>query len=267
MPILPINWINILKAPAEFSAEYQTVYDSFTTKPSNAIAEQQNLRVQTQVDAGTWAKKDIDYVFGAHTNDNGEALTNWFNPGTFDAVLINAPAFVAFEGFTGDGATTNINTTWTPSTDGINYVQDSASVGVYVRNDASSTNVVGCESGGVWVNIAPDSAGMASTRVNSATAGSVAVADSLGMYITSRLDSTDTDLYKNKVKIKDDSTASTGVPPVEMYFLGTNRASDQRSIYQVALGYAGAGFTQANVDDETDANEVYMDFSGKGVIA
>ena len=41
-----------------FNSEYQTVYDSLTTKPPAAVASAQNTMVQSLVDAGVWAKRE-----------------------------------------------------------------------------------------------------------------------------------------------------------------------------------------------------------------
>ncbi len=249
-----------------FSAEYQAVYDSWIGKPSAAVAAQQDLRVRTLVTAGTWAKKDFDYVLAAHTNDNGEALSNWFNPGTFDGVMVNAPVFVAFEGITGDGATSYVRSNWTPNADAINYVLDSASLGVYIRNNLDDTNVIGCDSEPNWTNITPRAANLAFVRINADTFGNVANTDSRGDFISARLNANDQDLYKNKVKIVDGSVASVALPNDVLWVCALNRTTPQFSPYQVARAFASSGYTQADVTVETDSFEVYMDSNGKGVI-
>ena len=60
--------------------EYQAVYDAYTTKPSDAVATIWNTCVETWVDNGEWATKDVIQVNAAHTNTDGEALLDWKQP-------------------------------------------------------------------------------------------------------------------------------------------------------------------------------------------
>lgn len=271
MPVSRINWLNILKPTVGFGAEYQAVYDSWTTKPSGAVAAQQNLRVKTLVDANVWAKKDVDYVFAAHTNDNGEALTNWFNPGTFDATLVNAPAFVAFEGFTGNGTTSYIRTNWNLSTNGINYTRNSAYLAVYIRTNVAAVQIdIGANEGGNDCRICSRTNGdIHLSRINEASVDlDVAVTDSRGYQIITRTGASARALYKNAVSVDSDALASNGVVSRELYIKCRNNAGTPGlfSTRQTALASAGGGLTAPNVTAMTNADEVYMDSNGKGVI-
>ena len=97
-------------------AQYQAVYDYLTTKPSDAIAANQEIMCCTLVDAGIWQTRDLFYLLGQTTDGAGESLVNWVTPGTYNCTLVNVPTFVALEGWTGTGAangclTTNYNPT------------------------------------------------------------------------------------------------------------------------------------------------------------
>ena len=87
------------------------------------------------VDAGFWTRMDLFYVFGVHTNDAGEALINWVDPGTFDGTAVNSPTFTIYDGFAGDGSTSYVDSNFNLLSDGTNYIQDDASVGIYLRTD------------------------------------------------------------------------------------------------------------------------------------
>jgi len=76
-----------------YCAEYQAVYDAYTTKPSDAVAAIDNTMVSGLVSDGVWAKLDVVWVYASHTNGAGEALLDWKQPtggtdivtdGTFD---------------------------------------------------------------------------------------------------------------------------------------------------------------------------------------
>lgn len=252
-----------------FSSEYQTVYDSFTTKPSAAVAAAQNTRVKTLVDDGVWTKKDIDYVFAAHINDNGEALTNWFNPGTFNAVLVNAPAFVAFEGFTGDGSTSYIMA-YIPSSDGTLYLQDDAHAGDYIRTHVVENDVdFRANDGSNFLTMASVFTGSNFYGINQGGADGVANADARGDYLINRVDSTDNDLYKNGVILNDNSTVSTGAPTVRLYICAANNSGSPAnfSTKQHSLFSLGGSFSGAEIISSNNANETYMDSNGKGIAA
>ncbi len=257
-----------------FSAEYQAVYDSFTTKPSAAIANQQDIMVRALVVAGVWTKLDVFYLLAQTVNSAGEALKNWFNPGTFDATLVNAPAFVALEGFTGDGATSYIRSNWNPNTDSINYVLDSASGGIYIRTNVKEDAVDfgskdAADFAAYMVSRWDDGVdGNTYSRINQADFDVNANTDSRGIFIVSREANNINRTYRNKNQIGDDIDASTAIPSTEMYLLcyNNNGVAASFSTKQASMVFFGSGFTQQNVDDMNDAVEVYMDSNGKGVI-
>ena len=258
-----------------FSAEYQAVYDAYTIKPDAATAAIWNTYVESGVADGWWAKEDVEYVYAAHTNDNGEALINLKNPGTFDATAFNAPTFTANEGFLGNGIDEYIDCNWNPFVNGVNYVQDSASIGCYIRTNVGAGQA---DMGILEETPTPDrsaqiltryvGAGVSLSTVNAATFGSVASTDSRGMWVANREDATDNDLYRNKIKIIDGSTASGIVPNFNLYVMARNAegAAALFSSKQFSMAFAGGGMTQTDVNNKTDAFETAMDALGKGVI-
>ena len=252
-----------------FSPEYQAVYDSFTTKPSAAIAAAQNTMVAALVDAGVWVKLDVFYLFAQTTNGAGEALKNWFNPGTFDATLVNAPAFVALEGFTSDGATSYINCNWNPNTNAINLALDDASLGLYIRTDIVENKTdVGCGDGAATLSIlATRDASLARCLVNDGATLSIASTDARGMSIANRTGANVRTYFKNKTPTSD-TQVSISVPNAALFALCNNFSGGPGafSTKQNSMVFAGSSFSQQNVDDMTDAVEVYMDSNGKGVI-
>lgn len=262
-------------AASVYVAEYQTVYDSFTNKPTNPDDTRQNAWVEADVADGLWdTKKDVQYNFAIHTNANGEAQTNWINPGTYDCTLVNAPAFVAFEGFTGDGISAYIDTNWNPAV-GVNYIQDSASAVIYIRNNiAISRNVMGCATGFSNLNtlaIMPrHAANLYFVRINTNNladfgAGST---DSRGMFIANRTASNVHDLYRNKGQVINGTDVSNGLTDKDLVFLAFN-ANDvivNHTAHQVSGGSMGAGYTQTNINNDTDNFETYMDSYGNGII-
>ncbi len=254
-----------------YCSEYQAVYDALTTKPSDAIAAEQNTMVCGWVGDGVWSKNDILYVFAQTTNAGGEALVNWINPGTFDAVEIpngGALIFTALEGFTGD-LSAYTNTNWSPGDGGVhNYTRNDAVIGCYNRNKTSS----GMISFGAFDAAANGTFGQFETnrmlgRFNSALFTAVVDTYVAGMDIFTRDNSADFDYYNNNVKT-DVTKISVAIADFDFYIHGYNfnDAVGGQSSHQISMVFAGSSFTPTNINNMTDRFEVYMDSNGKGVI-
>ena len=256
-----------------FVTEYQTLYDSLTTKPSAAIADAQDTMVRAFIDAGVWAKLDLFYLFAQTVNSASEALKNWVSPGTFDATAVNSPAFDALEGFTSNGSTSYINLNYRPVTDATNYAQNSACGGVYIRTNVAEDMFdfgVFDDIPSSWLAFASRyAADNAYHRINDSTADLDTNTDSRGMFIMSRTGAALKKTYKNKILLIDDTTASKTPPDKNVYALANNSndvSASQFSTKQISLLFLGAGLTLSEVEDATDAIEAYMDSNGKGVI-
>lgn len=266
---LDYNSTDYLVSTLVFVAEYQTIYDSFTIKPSAAIAAEQNTLVLALVNSGIWAKFDTFYMFAQTVNSDGEALKNWINPGTFDATLVNAPAFVALEGFTGDGATSYINTNYIPSDDGINLLLNDVSFGLYSHIEDNANRIdMGSAQGVNSLKIQVRSGGDTRIWINDFTLSATSSSSSLGMFIASRSISTTKDLYINKSKTSF-SVNSLGltINPIFVCCRNLNGSPNSFSFKQFSLAFTGASLSQSDVNTLTDAFEVYMDSNGKGVIS
>ena len=256
-----------------FCAQYQTIYDAFTTPPSDAIAAAQNTMVCGLVDDGVWAKFDIFYMYAQTTNGGGEALINWITPGTYTATIFNNPVFAALEGFTGNGLNTFINCNWKPFSNGVKFKSDDGSFGVYVRTHNANNDVeIGCSDAAngkalqLYSWFAGDNAIMRhQTDLSSAVAPHT---DAKGMYVANRVLSTHQDLYYNKVRIINGARPSVGITDFDLYVLAHNNSGTDtaRSLKQVSMAFAGGGFTQPDVNNLTDRFEAYMVSNGKGII-
>lgn len=257
-------------ALAPFCDEYQVVYDVLTTKPSSVIASTQNTMVCGLVDDGVWAKLDVFYLYAQTINEDGEALKNWVNPGIFDATAYNAPTFTSLEGFTGNGSTAYIDCNWDPFNNGVNYTLDNANFGGYFRDNIDEDGIAmgTADSWGKRSWLKRRFGGSAESAVNCDLHDVGVNVDSRGMFIAARLDNTDNDLYRNKVKIIDTPKASSGLSPFDLYVLALNNSNSLEvpSTAQCSMAFAGGGLTQTDVNNMTDRFETYMDSNGKGVI-
>lgn len=213
---------------------------------------------------------DVMYILGGETAESSlKNLAKNAHHGT----AVNSPAFVAFEGFTGNGTTSYIKTNYNPSSQGVAYTLNSASIGVYSRTDIDGALV----SIGARVTFGDDMAYLVLRSANalfhpinqdSTTDISVENTSSTGLYVTTRTSSIGTNVYKNKSPLNPSFQISSTIPNLEMYCCGyNNNGTASYDVKQQALVFFGKGLTQANVNVITDAFEAYMDSNGKGVIA
>jgi len=255
-----------------FVAEFQAVYDSWTTKPSNAVAAAMNTMVSGWVDDGIWTKFKWLSVFAVHTNGAGEALVNWPFPGVNNPTLgIGLPVFTAFEGFQ-NAASPNkyIDTNYNPSTEGLSTT--SCSMGLYSRTDAA----------GVWFDMGSRTVGPTQrTLIQTRDAGSnaytrlcngngfntIAVVNSLGMFSGSRTGNNLT-VHQNLVHGIPANVAPTSFHNGNIYIGALNQSGTSQSptVRQYSIGWIADYFSNAELDLVFSGFETYMDSNGKGVV-
>jgi hypothetical protein len=260
-----------MKSAAAFSAEYQAVYDLFTTPPSDEVAGYQDTLVRALVDGNVWAKGDVLYVLAQSTNDASEALINWINPGTYDATLIGGlpPDFTALEGITCVPANTAcISTNFNPSTaSSPKYSLNSATCAWYCRSatDGNFVDFGGEETNDTW--IWTDNGNDMNWRVNTATTEFDTNAnDSSGFWVMTRTASNVSTLYRNNVTVSSSTNASTAVTNRE-YAIGARMVATQSNVSdrQYSIGFIGAGLTSDEAGAFYTAVQAYMTSLGKQV--
>jgi hypothetical protein len=254
-----------------FSAEYKAVHDTFTNKPSAAVAAEQDTLVKALVDGGAWGKLDLFYLFAQENNGDGEALKNWVNPGTFDATLVNTPTFTSLEGFRGGGADC-VDTNYNPSTNKINFSQNSCCGGIYLRDDTQESKYdFGAGTAGldVWQFQANYASSRARYYVNTTNVSLGPVAtDSRGLWVMQREnDAANVKLYRNGSNVDTEADASTGIPSSTTVNVGARGAGYDKSTRQFSCFFLGSHLTTGEITTVTNAIEAYMDSNGKGVIS
>jgi hypothetical protein len=254
------------KRPIEgWSSEAQAVFNEMTTDPSLEQKGRIDDYIKYLKDGGVWSKLDVMYLFAGHTNTGGEALINIKNPGTFNATLVNSPSFSAYQGFTGDGSTSYINTNWSPGGDGVNFTQNSASIGYHCNTaltGSSSTNIYGAYSGGNYIRCWPRyTTDVRFVRINY-TGNNLEAAgqtDTTGLFADVVTSSTTQVSYRNASSIDTGSDTTTGVPDSDMYVLAGNiSGAGGWTPAQVGLFFAGASLTQIEVGTIVTAYNEYL---------
>ena len=257
-----------------FCDEYQRIYDDLDgigTPPSAAIAAAQNTMVCGLVSAGVWAKLDVFYLFAQTTNAGGEAVMNWVTTGFYNATPVNAPAFVALEGFTGDGLASYIDCNW-PTNNGVNYALNNAMYCVYVRNNIQDDGyTVGTEGGSTSRTIlrVRNSGDIAQGYINANGAVTYAAnTEARGLWSMNRSGAIAFEMFQNKTSRGTAVTPAAALSAFDIAVLAWNDTGVMRdwSKHQVSMFAAGADLTVANRSDLVDLVEAYMDSNGKGII-
>jgi hypothetical protein len=257
-----------------FCDQYSDVYTNFTTSPSDADAEKQNDFVNAVVDAGVWDKLDMLKIRASHASGR-DSLLDWKDPSNDAKVstLVNAPTFTQYQGYKGDGSTSYIDDKYNPFTDAVNYTLNSASFGVYVRENINEAKVDVSSRGSSNTNIYLDvssGAGNFFVRLNNSNALNLSVSnpDARGFYSCVRESSTVVKVYRNTTKIIDGTMASSSIVNDGTYGLMDNingTTPSNFTLRQQSLLFAGAALTKAESDAFYNAFQELMTYYGTQV--
>ncbi len=236
------------------------IFAAFTTPPSAARMALINTCVGSLITAGVWAKLDALYMFAAA--DSQAALINWKNPGTYNATLVNSPAFVADQGFTG-ASTKYIDSGFNPTTaTSPNYTQNS--VCAFARSRTNVAIIGGLLGDGVaaassTLFIYPRyNTNVSYGRVNTpgVNNGPHASLDSIGFWSVNRSSSTLQTKYKDAVSIATEATASSASANATIKFLVG--ASAEYGTFQAASGGFGGSLDATEQTNLYNAELAYM---------
>jgi hypothetical protein len=204
----------------------QNIFNAFTTPPVTARKTIINSTVSGLKSDGIWSLLDTLYVMAAA--DSQAASINWVAPASFTLIAVNSPAFTADSGFTGNGTSSRLRTQYTPSVNGVNYVQDSASAWVWsLTNAASSVNDIGSGTAPRALIITRNASDQLVGDINNAVcaAQSAANTNSIGFFGIQRRASNDRRLWANGVQQGTSAQVSTGVASQEQWVCGANSTS------------------------------------------
>jgi hypothetical protein len=226
-----------------YDAASLAIFASFDVAPTEARKAAINTLVVALKASYVWDSLDLLYVLAAA--DAQAARINWKNPGVKTASAVNAPTFNADRGYTGDGSSSRLDTGWTPSTEGVNYTQDSASMWVWSLTNSQSS---GSDAGNLSTPPTMRIAARTATdeffyRANDAISNTVAsTTSSLGFFGSQRRAATDKRAWRNGVQLALVGTASTGIPAQSQWICGANNSAfSSRQLAAAAWGASLSG--------------------------
>jgi hypothetical protein len=249
-------WSNIASIPTWVTQ--MTTYNTAIagTKPSAQIASAINLFYWRMLgnnssSRNSYTKFDCQILLASGTVSATDALLWLNNPARTGALHgTSNPSYVAGQGFTGNIAQSSyIDTTFNPTTDGVNYTQNANSNLHFFYNNRlsnSETSVNGLYKASNNFGIAPRYdvsnlyyAAQTTSYKNKSHGG-------LGtntLFSAVRTSSSIMRLYRNKVSLGDDSVASAALYNASTYILAANNGSAATAFSSDTIGYVAYGGT------------------------
>jgi|SRR3990172_2015167 len=221
-------------------------YNSFLTTPLSAS----RLRiVDTLVRAlkysGNWTLIDRLWLFASETQQG--AQISLVNPSSTAITEVNAPAWVANQGYTSNGTTSYLNSNINIATGTVQYTQNNACIGLYSRsNVAEDLYDMGVFDGGTTRRAQIISRSLTDTMnaaLNSNTNSTMANTSSSGLMISARTASDLTTFYRNAVSLGTINAASASISSYNLFVLCLNATGSATgySTKQISMSLIGAG--------------------------
>jgi hypothetical protein len=268
MSLLGVGCASAVCAPAPPPGCSQAT--AFLARNGNANATITMTLICGLVTDGTWAKLDIFYVYA--TDTSAHALLNWTSS-SFTATNAGGLTFTTSQGFTGDG-TNNIDTTWAPSINGVNFTLNSAAIGVCVltsRTVGNNNTEYGTHSNAnnSYVYFRPFNGsslvefGVGDTSFNTIANPS---GNAQGSWGVNRTSSTALAVYLNgnATPVGTASATVVGLSEFSDYNLAydVNGAPSSQSTDQIAAHWAGGGMTATDVTNIQNRLHTYLQALG-----
>ena len=220
------------------------------TTVTGSLATNFTTLICGMVTDGTWALMDVFYVFA--TDTAADAELNLMST-SYGLTQTGTVTFTANQGFTGNGSTGYLNTGWSPSTNGVQYTQNSASLGACSFTSATSSAYflgardVSGDSGFITASTGP----VQSYSINMTTGSPFSSGTSLGSDIITRTGASAIAAYINGSSVASGAPTSVAPPSSLLYILAYDLAGTASNFYAGQLGYAfaGAGLTSTQVSN------------------
>lgn len=214
------------------------------TYPSATTVYAVNQFILAENSNGNWALYDRFWLFAQDIQANARKSIK--NPTSTDITEVNTPSWSSGLGYTGNGTSSYENSNFTPSTDGVNYTLNSASMFVYSRTNSAVTSVeIGSNttSGGfAYMHCKySDNSAYAFTNNNGSINVSGAVSSSIGFFAWERTASNADKIMRNGVNLGTSAGASYTLPGQKVYIGARNANGTAVAFSSRQLSFAGVG--------------------------
>ena len=212
-------------------------------------------------DDGILAKLDRLWVFAQATQ--GDALTDLI--ASASATAVNSPSFAANAGFTSDGSSSYIDSNFVPSTDGIQYIQNTASMHVWSttsRAAASGPTIMGVNLTNISLIALRESGNVFFGEINDSDFSfGPTNTDSSGFFTANRSSSTQREAYRNGASLGTSGVTTAGAVPTGNIFIlarNTGGAPSNWETVQCAAAAIGGSFNTTQALNFYNRMRTYM---------
>ena len=209
----------------QWSSYTNAILNCFTVAPSFQYQLAMDTFITSNVSNGNWATLDALWIFA--TESEQAAWVNWASPSAALLVPINAPLWSFRQGYTGDGSTSYIKTSFVPTINAVNFQLNNNSAGAYVRTNSQNSTAIelGTYSGignDIYYNRLRNTSNQWRNAIFSSLEGSNSNSDSRGLFQAVRLTSTTGNFYRNGMSIGTGIASSGSLSSKEFYILAQN---------------------------------------------
>ncbi len=245
-------------------ADADILIRAMTTTPTGARQALINSTILSLKSFGIWTLLDEIWFLAAASSQAG--LLGWKR---YKDCTNTSMTFTTDRGFAGDGTTKYLSTGFNPSTNGVNFIQDNHSWGVYSRTNTQDAGTdMGCINTRLCQLLLRTASNLGTVQA-SITSGSLApsVADSLGLNVARRSGPAAQQMYKAGASIGSNTSVSGALPNATFIVGGRDNAGtiEAFTARQYAAAFVGSGMTVQNQADLYTVIQAYMTSVGANV--
>jgi hypothetical protein len=249
---------------SSYGAEATALFARMSVQPDATHKGYINTLIEGLKTDGVWTLLDVFDVFAA---DNAtDALLNWKST-SFNPTLGNgAMTWTQYEGYTGAN-TKYLDTNFNPTSAAGNFSLNSATAGLYVRNNPGTGIISMGASALPAIRMQTRSAADACTTVgpnsSTSTTSSATICSTHAGMTSCRRNTNAVSITRNGVSVGTSTHAPTGLQNVNINILGNGTSSS--STEQVSMFYAGAFLDDTKLLALYNRFQTYMTSLGKQV--
>lgn len=248
--------------PDPYDSTTRAFINSLTGSYSKTRLDAINTFIVNLKAAGIWTKLDLVWLLCAD-NETDAAVDMTGNGFSFTN---NGMSFLAAQGYQGDGASAYLLTDYDPSTDAINFSQNSASLGIYSRTDnTTDATDFGVRGPNYRTFIQTyDIPTRSTVTINQGGSDFLDDTPTSGFFLLTRTASNVARYYRNGVQVGGViNTVSTGIADsnFEIGVYNNNGSRQEFSDRRYALSFTGAGLDASEVTTlNTEVNNLLAAF-------
>jgi hypothetical protein len=261
-PTLQNKLAAVIENSGPVNQEAADLIARFSSQPDATREEHIDILVGSLKTAGVWTKLDALYILAAH--DAQAAQQNWVAD-AFNLTLANAPTFAVDQGYTGNGTTSYLETSFNPTTAvSPKFVQNDAHLGIWSLTDLPNGGATSSDIGTFGVSFIGRRntvAGEAIARINlvSTTFDLTAAALAYPNHVMwSRSASNVWRAYAAGVDVNGGTDVSGALDNLSFRILGASGGTPRYGVNQIAVAHWGANLTATEAGDLYTALAVYL---------